>query len=303
MTLKLTYGSGLASQDLIAWTWPLGREHISFDEIVSHQGSAPTQLVEQGKHLSIEQSVMGDTHAWWVINQGHDWVCVVNGQTLEPGLKQRLAHGDVLEFGLTRFEVSLGEPKMSLVATTHASAPAEFDLTQLATDDPSLDFLLCEDFYAVKQSATSVTQPNEAVQADVFAKLHAQYLRRLENPWDSSGHEAGWLSVPISERKDTTDPMQALMAPSSVRMSLAELLGESDGIASVIHSLDGQESQTILTPEAFPSVMQLFAPVGFGAGKSQAGSASEVPRLTQREHNSVSLDSAISTNAKLAEYD
>jgi len=302
MTLKLSYLPSLESLELVEWIWPQGQSLIFFDEILNHQNSLPNFVTEQGKYLSIEHSVLGETEAWWLQNQVQDLVCVVNGHTLKPGLKQRLAHGDVFEFGFSRFDVSLDETRSSAVESD-CSEHTEFELADLAGDDKSLDFLLSEDIHAVKQHAVATNQTDEVANADVFARLHAQYLRRLENPWRTSDPETSWLNVQRGEQKDTFDPMQALMAQAGMRAGLTDLLGESEQIESVMHSLDTHETQNILAPETYPSVMRLFAPIGFQEGEGQADSTHGVPGLTQREHHSVSLDSVISTNLKTSKYD
>ena len=302
MTLTVSYLPSLDSLELVEWHWSQDRQRVSFDEIFSHQKSLPTLLTEQGKYLSIEFLISGEIGTWWLHNEVKDLVCVVNGKTLMPGLRQRLAHGDVLEFGLSRFDISLDEAYVYTV-NPEINVRTEFELTDLTGDSDSLDFLLSEDIQAVKYQATLMEQMDVAANTDVFAQLHAQYLHRLESPWSDPDQEATWINVQRGELKDTFDPMQALMERAGAQAGLADLLGESERIESVMNGLDAHETQNILSPEAYPNVMRLFAPIGFHEVGGPVDSTYGVPDLTQREHHSVSLDSVISTNLKTSKYD
>lgn len=302
MTLKLSYLPSIESFECVEWRWPQSRDLIYFDEILNHQNSLPNFVIEQSQYLSIERLVVGETKTWWLLNQVEDWVCVVNSHTLKTGLKQRLADGDVLEFGLSRFEISLNDLRPS-VFNTNSNTYLQFELTDLACDTAALDFLLSEENQSVKPHVPSTAQADESTNADVFVGLHAQYLRRLESPWDSFDEDASWLNIQRGGKIDTFDPMRALVEQAGERSDLADLLGEFDHIDSVIHSLDSQETKNILAPEVYPSVIQLFAPIAFQEIRNQSNSTHGVPGLTQREHHSVSLDSVISTNLKTTQYD
>jgi hypothetical protein len=302
MTLKLSYLPSLDCLEFQTWSWPKGRDCVFFDEILSNQSGLGNFMLEHGKSLAIECVVVANVRTWWLQNQVDSLVCVVNACELKPGLKQRLNDCDVVEFGFSRFDISI-DAAYSSSSELSSDLLKEFDLTDLAKGDKSLDFLLAEDRFAINQKSMQAAQVDETADADVFGQLHAQYLRQLENPWGASSSESAWLDVSRGNQKSSFDPMQALMMQAQGRTDLADLLGEHEHILSVMQSLGLHDAKDMLTPEKFPSVMKLFAPLGLQEGNERMDAGHQVPGLTQREHHSVSLDSVISTNFKTAQYD
>jgi hypothetical protein len=302
MTLKLSYLPSLDCLEFQTWFWPKERDCVFFDEILVEKIGSDNFTREHGRLLSIECTVVSHVRTWWLQNQVEGLVCVLNASELKPGLKQRLNHGDVLEFGFSRFDIAI-DTSNSCATESNVDLLKEFDLTDLATGDKSLDFLLAEDRFVINQKSTQASQVDDVVNADVFGQLHAQYLRQLENPWGESSSENLWLDVQRGNQQSSFDPMLVLMTQAQGRTDLADLLGEQEQILSVMKSLGLHDGHDVLTPEKFPNVMKLFAPIGLQEEDEGINSSHQVPGLTQREHHSVSLDSVISTNLKTAQYD
>ena len=92
------------------------------------------------------------------------------------------------------------------------------------------------------------------------------------------------------------DPVQHWMKAAGSSSSLDDLLGQQHGIDSVIQGLDPLGGADVLAPESFDSVMHLFAPDGLRAPVQESLQKlvqHSLPGLTQREHHSMSLDSAM----------
>ena len=130
---------------------------------------------------------------------------------------------------------------------------------------------------------------------DPLGDLHARYLDKLRNPTRADVGDA-WQNLVRGDQARQVDPVQHWMKAAGSRSSLDDLLGQQHGIDSVIQGLDPLGGADVLAPESFDSVMHLFAPDGLRAPVQESLQKlvqHSLPGLTQREHHSMSLDSAM----------
>ena len=86
------------------------------------------------------------------------------------------------------------------------------------------------------------------------------------------------------------------MKAAGTNPSLDDLLALPQSIGSVMQALDGLGGVDVLAPDSFDSVMHLFAPEGLKGPVQESLERlvqQSLPGLTQREHHSLSLDSAM----------
>ncbi len=296
MTLRLIYSQEQKWQELIEWQWPGDARSVSFDEIMAQERDLSCLASEYGKLLSIERGVSAHVKVWWIVNLVQDLVCAVNGKMLKVGFKRRLKNGDVIEFGFSRFNVILEGADRVAMDVEQADEVA-FSLTDLAgTDDAPLERLLGQDSRMSLEMSTMHALNNTSSEADVMTQLHAQYLRQLQAPWLSSTDGDSWMPLQQATQRTTVDPMDQLQTAAGTRSDLSDLLGGPQNMKDVMASLNRQGEQNILTADVQPSVMKLFAPIGYSSHAVSGAMPSDVPSLTQREHHSVSLDSAVPSN-------
>jgi hypothetical protein len=130
--------------------------------------------------------------------------------------------------------------------------------------------------------------------ADPLVTLHGRYLDKLRNPTQGEAGEV-WQDMVRGGPAHEVDPMQQWMQAAGKRTSLDDLLGQKHSIASVMDGLDPMGSSDVLAPEPFDSVIHLFAPENLRAPEHALHKQPHhsLPALTQREHHSMSLDSAM----------
>ncbi len=145
----------------------------------------------------------------------------------------------------------------------------------------------------IKSAGRPVPQP--APTDDLLDVLHARYLDKLRNPSKADADDA-WQDLVRGAQAQQQDPVQQWMQAAGSSPGLDDLLGQQHSIASVIEGLDALGGIDVLAPEPFDSVMHLFAPEHLRAPEQaslQSLVQHSLPGLTQREHHSMSVDSAM----------
>lgn len=145
------------------------------------------------------------------------------------------------------------------------------------------------------RDSTDVADPGRAITVDPLGILHARYLDKLRNPSRADADDA-WQDLVRGAQTHQTDPMQHWMQAAGSNPGLDDLLGQQHSIDSVIQGLDPLGSTDVLAPEPYDSVMHLFAPDNLRVPEQaslQSLVQHSLPGLTQREHHSMSLDSAM----------
>lgn len=279
-----------------AWQWPADALQAQLADILETlDGGAPDFLTPlRGCTLHREQE-FAQTH-WVLGNASADGVCSVNGSLLEAGSRLHLLHGDEIELGLTRMVVSL-EPSEGLAdMPTRREQSARFDLRALG-EAPVVD--------APPQStpadpAPASTDPLTQLAADPLsdplAALHHSYLETLRNPLHADTQDLWQDLVRARSATQAVDPMQHWMQAAGHSASLDDVLLPAQTMDAVIQGLNPLGGIDLLAAEPFESIMHLFAPEALRppAGSAHASAAPPgLPELTQREHHSLSLDSAM----------
>jgi hypothetical protein len=127
----------------LTWQWPDQAFKVGFDAILGNLEDVDPDMLLHARYCSVQRAGTHNQPVWLLSNSSHEIVCSVNQHVLAAGSQLRLAHGDEIELGLTRFVVSL-EPMPTMphardvnlfpdrthsVATDEAGEP--FDLTAL----------------------------------------------------------------------------------------------------------------------------------------------------------------------------
>ncbi len=125
------------------WQWPDQAFKVGFDTILANLEDAGPDMLLHARYCSVQRAGPHHQPVWLFSNSSHDMVCSVNQHVLAAGSQLRLAHGDEIELGLTRFVVSL-EPMPAMPQTggahselesahpgVHEDAAEPFDLTAL----------------------------------------------------------------------------------------------------------------------------------------------------------------------------
>ena len=144
------------------------------------------------------------------------------------------------------------------------------------------------------QEGAQIPDAADTPMADPLVTLHGRYLDKLRNPTLGDAGEV-WQDKARGGPTRQVDPMQQWMNAAGKRAGLDDLLGQPHSIASVMDGLDPMGSSDVLAPEPFDSVMQLFAPDNLRTPEQTRHTQPprSLPTLTQREHHSMSVDSAM----------
>jgi hypothetical protein len=304
----------------VMWTWPDETRQIGLDKVLApFFESAPDWLTEAAKILLHRASPI--SRELEVCSA--QLLCTHNAVPLQSGQRVALQHADLLELGMCRLEVlepGNGRqdegPAMAFdwndlierhagVAPPSDPAQAAGDLRHLLQDalqdaqpgteqekKPSAQPAGWPASRSALPQAPLQTHHDEAVPAlpdaadEDLQRLHAQYLRRLSDPL-STADLLPWQGIRTRQQGQSQDPFQELVDKSLQGPEMAELLGQSAHINSVLARLDPVGGQNILQPERFESVMHLFAPPSLREGSIQH----QVPSLNRLEHHGMTLDS------------
>lgn len=307
------------------WVWPQGAQSVGLHAVlqtmelegVSTDASEP----DVRRHCMLQRVGTPAQPIWLLGNVSREVLCSVNLRTLSAGQQVRLAHGDLIEIGLTRFEVRL----QSDGGLADSRVPAEstplldgFELTDLAGEEDVFsqlhgmslapkrsDFhdLIAPEPQGAKHHVQTLPEANLPVAADVvpvvefdpLEALHAQYLRKLRDPSASDSLDL-WTDVQRDAAAFERDPMQSLMDEAGTRSGLDDLLGQPQSIAVVLDSLQVLGSTDLLAPDPFDSVMRMFAPEDLRQPELDSLESivrKSLPDLTRREHHNMAVDSAM----------
>lgn len=291
-----------------SWQWPNTLSHTGLDAILANVDDMEPGFLQHAQLCTL-QRLGSEQHAAWVLVNGcTDLVCSVNAHVLAAGSEVRLQHGDEIEIGLTRLLISL-ETARNLITfdLTALDARSDTDQPRDAThqglkrmDFADLISLTTEDQATAQLAApaglgTAAPRPIGGLGDDPLEALHARYLDQLRHP--AGGDTGGlWQDLVRATPTHHVDPMQQWMQAAGSSPSLDDLLGQQRNMASVIQGLDALGSNDVLAPEPFDSVMHLFAPESLHANAQaalQSMAQRSLPGLTQREHHSLSVDSAM----------
>lgn len=246
------------------WTCPAHITECGLDKVLEGLGSADPGLLTMLRSCILQR--MGSQQPIWVLgNTSPRLACSVNRKRLTLESHVRLDHGDEIEVALTRMVVSL--------------APAQ---------DSTASVLL-----------QAVEQP-ERVQSlspanDPLHDLHTRYLEKLKNPHQADMAEA-WQDMVRSAQAEHIDPLQKWMDAAASQPTLGDLLQPLRSMEQLVQGMDTLSSKDLLAPESFENILQLFAPEQLRQQVKDAVRGlpqGALPELTQREHHTLSLDSAM----------
>lgn len=283
------------------WAWPPGESQVVLAQVLAAVEGVEAAFVAQLQACSLQRVEAGVQAVWQLAHGSAELVCSVNGKALAAGSALRLAHGDEIELGLMRLLVAM-QPSDAFVLTDLDTQPGpvaarpDAEREGLARSDFT-DLIALEPQESVPAPAQQA-QPRSSAEAapssqDPLAVLHARYLAKLRNPALAEA-EDHWQDLVRAEQLRQGDPMQQWMQAAGASPGLDDLLGQQHSIASVLESLDALGGSDVLAPEPFDSVMHLFAPENLRAQESlQSLVQHSLPGLSQREHHSMALDSAM----------
>lgn len=294
------------------WKAPQPFCDTSFAEVLHTLDITSPDVLEQARTITLRPIGDSDAGVWWLCCGSSDLVCTWNGKPLLDDQQVRMGDGDEIEVGFTRFQVVLNTDQ-SLDSVSTPIKDSLFELSdldgsrwvhlgaeQLQRSDSDISDLLVDTEPDLSQQADEPIQQaiGNAPSQDPLQNLHADYLRRLRSPFHTDPIDA-WQDIERAERTSSQDAFVSLMKAAGPRPGLDDLLGQSHRIEDVMAGFNGLGDRNILAPEKFESVFYLFAPKEFVTAKPlllvDATVALDfvLPAITQREHHSLSLDSAM----------
>ncbi|MBT0571847.1 TagK domain-containing protein [Curvibacter sp. CHRR-16] len=297
------------------WQWPDQCKRMHFEDILQSTLPTTAALMPYLDACVVQCHPESTVSNWSIRTDSAEIAVTINNESLAVGHTQTLHNGDILEVGLYSFRVQVPE-----VAENHATNwMPDFELTDLdpmALDEQrhkGLDDLIVPDpSTATANTTAQMVRPtaSKAATVDVLDMLHAQYLRKLQDP-SYTGDDGPWHGLARQqENAVSTDPLQDLVSAAKashdyVGSSLSDLLGQTQNIHDVLANLDDTVTIDLMALDKFDSVIHLFAPsqpqptqstnpLEAMAETSLAQLVqSSLPGLTLREHHSLSLDSAM----------
>ena len=305
----------------LSWPWPQGQDQVRLSALLEDLG-LPLQPAAEEAQVRFHRAWGLEASAVAVEHQCHELRCSLNGEVLQPQLLVWLQQGDVLDVGLYRLELACrqagDDDRVADVAADPSApdAPAEhIDLTLLAdaphrqgspllaphAAEPSrLDDLLlraepAETAPAAAAVVAAVADLPPTREEQLLSQWHARYLQRLQSPEARLQGDEDWAHLTLEEVANRVDALDELKASEGAETSLSRLLGQRDGIDTVLSQLDAHGPHDLFAPSEPPNVLHLFAPQGWAPTQRHE----RLPSLTRLEHHGLSLDSAVPLGAEL----
>ncbi len=225
-------------------------------------------------------------------NQCAKTSCIVNGEPIQSGASRRLDIGNSIEIGLSRLvaevdntrETCTTEPRQIadssfaelLALEGQASYNAAFDAQTAPRADIGSDA-------RVGRLSASIANPD----GDPLNTLADEYRDAVQYGKRSAYSNGPGHSRNIRNANVHADPFESFANSLYAGSLSSDLLGNRQGIDSIIATLDHFGDGDLFKPEQPLEILELLAPAGIqlATRKSQAD-------LALREHHMVSMDSA-----------
>ncbi|MCO6514387.1 MAG: type VI secretion system-associated protein TagK [Snodgrassella sp.] len=267
-----------------------------------HIGTPPTE----GLALCIQPSAQG----WQLLNQSEDVLCRVNGVALALNHWCHLHDGDILEWGLSIWQVNPREQaasEYSSETTRNFKAfeeitPEEITPLELTWFDPNMqpvqqaenpfDLVMSSLLYEMLERTepkTAASLMEESPANAIFQELLQEYRQALDTP-QLSGNDYVWQKrllqndisnsaspISLADLSGNTDPL----------MTLQDIVSGPLHIDDIFNGLDSLREAELFQTEEPPEILHLFAP----GWQQQNNHTHMPPMLTRKEHHAVSVDS------------
>jgi hypothetical protein len=262
-----------------------------------HMETSPTEDLA----LCFQYSANG----WQLINKSLDVHCRVNGVTLASNHWCHLHDGDILEWGLSIWQVNPREQ----TASEYQSEPSKnFNASEIITpleltwfdphmrpmqqEDNPFDLVIpCLPYEMLDSSElkTVDTSMKESPANPILHELLNEYRQALDTP-QVSGNDHIWhkrlLQNDISSSASTVS-LADLSGNIDPLTTLQDMISGPLHIDDIFNGLDSLREAELFHTEEPPEILHLFAP----GWQQKSNHTYMPPALTRKEHHAVSVDS------------
>lgn len=261
-----------------------------------HIETPPTE----GLALCFQPSAQG----WQLLNQSADVLCRVNGVTLASNHWCHLHDGDILEWGLSIWQVNPEEQAASEYQsetaknfkTSEEITPLEltwFDrnMQPVQQEENPFDLIMPSLLYEIlERTEPKTTASMEESPADViFLELLQEYRQALDTP-QLSGNDHVWQKRLLqNDVSSSASPVSLADLSGNIDplMTLQDMVSGPLHIDDIFNGLDSLREAELFHTEEPPEILHLFAP----GWQQQTSHTHMPPTLTRKEHHAVSVDS------------
>ncbi|PIT53118.1 hypothetical protein BHC44_06550 [Snodgrassella alvi] len=251
--------------------------------------------------LCIKPSVQG----WQLLNKSADVLCRVNGVILAPDHWCHLHDEDILEWGLSIWQVNPREQAASEYPSETAQNFKTFkEITplELTWFDPNMqpvqqeenpfDLVMPNLLYEMLERTEPKTTASlmEKSPADaVFLELLQEYRQALDTP-QLPGNDHVWQKRLLqNDISNSASPVSLADLSGNIDplMTLQDMVSGPLHIDDIFNGLDSLRETELFHTEEPPEILHLFAP----GWQQQSSHTHMPPLLTRKEHHAVSVDS------------
>lgn len=243
--------------------------------------------------------------AWRLLNQSSEVFCAINGITLAPNHWCQLHEGDVLQWGLSIWQINPTEllfsapPSVTIENDNTNNSAIPLDLTWFDPRRPPMhevenpfDLITASMPYELVESTKSndTTSSNpESTASMIFHELLEEYRQALDNPGlqDSDYIWQDQLLKNYSSGSNTNVTLTDLAKNLDPLTTLQDIVSGPLHIDDVFNGLDSLRETELFQIEEPPEVLRLFAP----GWQLHSDTTHMPPSLTRREHHTVSVNS------------
>lgn len=244
-------------------------------------------------------------NGWQLLNKSSAVHCAVNEITLTPNHWFHLHDGDILEWGLSIWQINPEEqiytnPEFettNIIPSTKEIIPLEltwFDPQKQKENAeenpfdliiPNLPYELLESTAFKVKDSSQEESPAETI----FHELLQEYCHALDAP-QLSDNDYVWqkrlLQNNISSSASTIN-LAELSGNTDPLMTLQDIVSGPLNIDDIFNGLDSLREAELFHIEEIPEVLRLFAP----GWQQHIGHTHIPPSLTRKDHHTVSVDS------------
>lgn len=289
----------------LVWPWPETSAQINLTQVFEAMALEVDETTGQELERCILQNTTGPQGGLSFSHHCLSLRCSHNGQTVPAGQRLWLQDDDRLEIGLCRLGIStppLARPEPT--ADVPSPEPGGIASPALAHEGMALEELEALGNTALQSigellgvpalEAQQAESAAEADNSDPLARWHRHYLHQLRFPHQPPDHTAWSLDAasttqPSGPAQAMLDPLEQLIHAQMPELGLAEMLGQSQDIDTVLVTLGTQGEQDILSPPEPENVLHLFAPEHWQSPDERL----DLPLLSRMEHHGIAIDSAI----------